>query len=344
MECAWHIRGNTTRQYDKSNYKLTLTKEKASLLGMRQDDDWILHSLYDDDGMIHNKVSYEVWKRITESNQVSHDEGIGMEYVELVKDGKYRGVYGISEQIDRKELDLNGKDILYKWKQMGYPGEDDFYRELTDDMEPHFVMKYPTEHTEKDWEPLKQWISLFLTEDFTDYDAGKALLNMENAIDYNLFLLLAAADDNMQKNMFLWADYQQDGSYSFIKVPWDLNMTWGNSYCNEYDCHFNKYQQRNLESTWNWAPDIYQLYLYDPDEIGRLTWERWQELRSDIITKESLIEIVDAQYQYLYSSGAYARNAWLWPINSDYWSDEYIYEYIDKRIDFLDDYIGQMGQ
>lgn len=344
VECTWHIRGNTTRNYDKSSYKLTLTVEKIPLLGMRQDDDWILHALYDDYGMIHNKVSYEVWQRIAASNHVAHDEGISMEYVELVKDGEYRGVYGISEQIDRKELDLNSKDILYKWKLPGYPEKDDFYNELTDDMEPHFVMKYPAEHAEQEWEPLRQWISLFLTEDMTDYDAGKMLLNMENAIDYNLFLLLSAANDNIQKNVFLWADYQKDGSYSFIKVPWDLNMTWGNSYCDEYACHFNKYQRMNLESTWSWAPDVYRLYLYDSNEIGRLMRERWQELRNDIITKESLTEIVNEQYQYLYSSGAYARNAWLWAEEGDYWSDEYIYEYIDKRIDFLDDYIGQMGQ
>ena len=344
IECVWHIRGNTTRQYEKSNYKLTLTTEKVSLLGMRQDDDWILHALYDDDGMIHNKISYEVWKRIAGSNQVSNDEGISMEYVELFKDRQYLGVYGLSERIDKKELALGGKDILYKWRQTGYPGEDDFYDELTGEMDPHFVMEYPIEHVPMNWEPLMQWTSLFLNEEYTDYDAGRALLNMENAIDYNLFIMLSCADDNMQKNTYLWADYQQDGSYHFIKIPWDLNMTWGNSWIDEYNYKFNKYQQKNLESTWSWAPDIYKLYLNDPAGVGEMIQKRWQELRNNIITKESLKELADAQYQYLYSSGAYARNAWVWPTEGDYWSDEYIYEYIDKRIDFLDNYIGQMGQ
>lgn len=344
MTCTWHVRGNTTRQYEKENYRLTLIEEKVSFLGMRKDDDWILHALYDDDGMIHNKVSYEVWNQIAGNNQVSNDEGLSMEYVELFKDGQYRGVYGLTERIDKKELALNDKDILYKWKQMGVPGEDDFYSELTDDMNPCFIMKYSSHPILQDWEPLKQWTSLFLYEEFEDYDAGRTILNMENAIDYNLFIMLSAADDNMEKNMYLWADYQQDGGYQIIKIPWDLNMTWGNSWVDEHECHFNKYQQKNCESTWSWAPDIYKLYLYDSAGIGELIQSRWQELRENIITKENLREIVDAQYQYLSSSGAGMRNAWLWQAGSDDWADEYIYEYIDKRIDFLDEYLGQMGE
>ena len=78
--------------------------------------------------------------------------------------------------------------------------------------------------------------------------------------------------------------------------------------------------------------------------VGELIQSRWQELRENIITKKSLREIVDAQYQYLHASGASARNAWLWQAESGDWADELIYEYIDKRIDFLDEYIGQMGR
>lgn len=54
-ECTWHLRGATTLNYEKSSYRLTLVDTKLSLLGMRKDDDWILHGLYDD-GLIHNKL------------------------------------------------------------------------------------------------------------------------------------------------------------------------------------------------------------------------------------------------------------------------------------------------
>lgn len=87
---------------------------------------------------------------------------------------------------------------------------------------------------------------------------------------------------------------------------------------------------------------MYKLYEQNPEEIGLLLKKRWQELRESIIIKEALYEKADMQYEYLYASGAYERNRQKWPPKGDYWSDDYIYEYIDKRIDFLDSYIGQM--
>ena len=87
---------------------------------------------------------------------------------------------------------------------------------------------------------------------------------------------------------------------------------------------------------------MYCLYEHAPGEIGPLLADRWQELRQNIITKESLYEKVDAEFSYLYDSGAYVRNRQKWPPKGEYWQDSYIYEYIDRRIDFLDGYIGQM--
>lgn len=342
-QCNWHLRGATTLTYEKKSYRLTLTDEKLSFLGMREDDDWILHALYDDEGLIHNKLSYEVWQKIAADNQVSNDEGIRMEYVEVFLDYEYIGVYGLSERIDKKTLNLNDKDILYKCRDQKDPGEDDFYSELTEEMNPTFEWKWPNDFTMEDWEPIRLWSNRHCLNEPFDYEDGKALLNMENAIDYNLFNLLTCGMDNIMKNVYFWADYQSDGSYRMIKIPWDLNMTWGNSWIDDYDCNFNKYQEKNLDAPDGWTPDMYDLYEQNPEEIGELLNDRWQELRESIITKEALYEEVDTQLDYLYSSGAYIRNRQKWPPKGEYWSDSYLYEYIDKRIDFLDSYISQLS-
>ncbi len=340
--CSWHVRGATTLNYEKSSYRLTLDDKKLSLLGMRKDDDWILHGLYDDEGLIHNKLSYEVWQEIAADNHVDYDEGIHMEYIELFIDDTYLGVYGLSERIDKKALNLGKKDILYKCRDQVNPGEDDFYEELTQEMSPVFVLKYPKDFKVEDWKPLRQWTSMFCFGEILDYESAKAILNMENAIDYNLFNLLTCGMDNIMKNIYFFADYQMDGSFQFIKIPWDLNMTWGNSWIDDYDCNFNLFQEKNFDSTGGWTPDMEALYERNPEEIGALQAERWQYLRQNIITKEALYAKVDEEYAYLYSSGAYVRNRQKWPPKGEYWRDEYIYEYIDKRIDFLDSYIGRM--
>lgn len=342
-KCSFHLRGATSLTYEKSSYKLTLTDEKLSLLGMRKDDDWILNALYDDEGLIHNKLSYEVWQEIAASNHVENDEGISMEYAELFLDDEYLGVYGLTERMDKKALSLNNKDILYKCRDQVNPGEDDFYSELTEEMAPVFELKYPENFTMDDWEPLKSWVSMFLKEDSFDYKTGKSILNMENAIDYTLFNLLICGMDNTMKNIYFWADYQGDGSYRFIKIPWDLNMTWGNSWIDDNDCNFNRYQEKNIDSTGGFTADIYELYLCNPEEIGGMLKERWLALRESIITKETLYRMADAELTYLRSSGAYTRNRQKWPPKGEYWQDGYLYDYIDKRIDFLDSYAGQMG-
>lgn len=338
----WHRRGATTLNYEKASYRLTLDGDKLSLLGMRRDDDWILHSLYDDDGLIHNKLSYEVWREIASDNSVQGDEGIRMEYVELFVDNRYQGVYGLSERIDRKTLGLNEKDILYKCKDQTGPGEDDFYEELTEDMNPVFEMKYPKQTSRSAWEPLRLWTSLFLENKPGIYEDGKQILDLENAVDYNLFNLLISGMDNIMKNIYFWADYQEDGSYQFIKIPWDLNMTWGNSWTDDASCNFSRYQEKNIQSPDGWTEDMYVLYEQDKEEIGRLLNERWMELREKIVTKEAIYEKADADFAYLYDSGAAIRNEQRWPREVDYWKDEYLYQYIDGRIDFLDDYFGRM--
>jgi len=341
-DCTWHLRGNSSLNYEKSSYRVTLTDKKMSFLGMRKDDDWILSSLYNDDGLIHNKVSYEVWQQIASDNSVSNDEGISMEYAELFMDNQYLGVYGLMERIDKKALSLNEKDILYKCRDQVYPGEDDFYTVLTEEMSPVFVLKYPKDFDMEDWVPLKEWTDLYCTDDPVDYEKGISVLNMENAVDYNLFCMLICGMDNEMKNIYFAAKYQNDGSYDFIKIPWDLDMTWGDSWVDDPNCFFNRYREKNITSEGGWSCDMYKLYEANPEEVSIMLNDRWNELRQDIITKENICGIIEAEYAYLYSSGAYKRNFQKWTSRVEYWSDDYIYEYVNGRIDFLDGYIEQL--
>lgn len=193
-----------------------------------------------------------------------------------------------------------------------------------------------------DWTPIKTWVNFFLKEQFSNYEEGAELLNMENAIDYNLFCLLIGGSDNMRKNIFFIAEYQEGGNYSFKKVPWDLNATWGNPWVDIEECNFTLYDPTYIENVDTWCTDISTLYFYDEKEVSKLLLERWQELRKKIITKENINTIINKQFEYLDATGAYKRNYEKWPNGIEYWQAEYLYEYVDKRIDFLDEYFAQL--
>lgn len=342
IPCTYALRGASARSFEKSGYKLTLNNKKASLLGMRKDDDWILNALYDDFGLIHNKLSYDVWREIAQYNTVRNDEGTTMEYAELFIDDEYLGVYGLIERIDAKELSLKDKDILYKCRAVRIPEEHNYSNEKTDGMRPIFILKYPKEFSPEDWDPLKTWVNLFCKDEMDSYDEGFQILNMENAIDYNLYCMLMCGRDNMRKNIYFIAEYQEDGTYSFKKVPWDLNATWGNQWVDDETCNYSQYDPDSIQEVDAWCTDIDTLYYYDEPAVSGLLLERWQELRTNFLTKEHLYEILDEQFRYLYLSGAYQRNYERWPHGAEYWKDEYIYQYIDGRLDFLDGYYEQL--
>ena len=334
-QCQYRVRGGSSREREKSSYKLELTDKKLSLLGMREDDDWILNALYDDTGLIHNKLSFAVWHEIATYNNVPNDEGVTCEYVEVFRDNEYIGVYLLTERIDQKTLSLGNRDILYKCRAERIPEEHNYTNENTDDLRPIFILKYPKDLTEEDWNPLKQWVNCFCKEEFETYEEGEKLLNMENAIDYNIFALLIAGVDNIRKNVFLIAEHQTDDTYVFKKVPWDMNSTWGNPWVS--------YEPEFITDVSTWCTDISTLYFYDETKVADLLYARWIELReSNVITKEKLSEMLSAELTYLHGSGAYARNYQKWSYMEEGWQDEYVYEFIDGRIDFLDVYFQQL--
>lgn len=341
-ECIFRIRGASSRGFPKKSYKIELLNNKLSFLGMRKDEDWILNALYDDEGLIHNKISYELWHEIASSNHVTGDEGVSMEYVELFIDGAYQGVYGLLERVDKKQLELNDMDKLYKGVGTDLVGEDDFYLQLNEEMEPVFEINYPKEIREEDWEPLKNWYNRLHIDGNMSLEDGASILNMENAIDYLLFNLYICNSDNTLKNIYYWADYQEDGSYRITKVPWDLNMTWGNVYEEEHEYHFNVYKEEVIEKDWGWTDDMYHIYQNSPNEMGMLISSRWEELRNEIITTENIFPIIESQLAYLHSSGARIRESLFWGSREAYWNDNYLYDYAEKKITMMDEYMEKL--
>lgn len=337
--CQTNIRGGTSRGFAKKGYKLTLD-DKQSLLGMRRDEDWILAALYDDHGLIHNKFSYDVWRDIAGSNLVKKDGGTTMEYVELFCNDTYLGVYGLIERIDAKELSLGEtEDILYKCYGRELPEESLDWIPVLDKA---YEIKYPAEEDLANWQPLQEYLEVFTDKDgIADYEQAVSLLNMENAVDHNLFIMLSyGCDNNRRKNTFFLAEWGGNANpgYTMIKIPWDCNATWGNFWRRGEEFNNTIYEPVRITDPNLWSEDMKALFLCRPDEIGELMRRRWSELRRDILSQERLVAMLDGEFSYLHGSGAYDRNYRLWPNGTAYWDDRYIYEYVEGRLAYLDDY------
>jgi hypothetical protein len=79
--------------------------------------------MYSDMSRVREKTGYQLWEKtsaVTESFVASSR----MQYVELLFNGSYHGVYGLTEPLDGRQLGLSDGDLLYKIRQ--WPWEFDY--------------------------------------------------------------------------------------------------------------------------------------------------------------------------------------------------------------------------
>lgn len=315
--CFFHLRGDSTAICDKKSYAVNLL-EKKSLLGLREDDDWALVAELGDNGFVHNKLCYDLWNKISKTNGVSKDVTVNSDYVEVFFDYNYVGLYNICEKVDRKLCDLKDGDYLYRLDRAHVMDDGS----ITHD----YYLKYPKDATDEDYALINQFDMTFYSGQPVDYEYAKNIVNMNNMIDVYLYSMFTCAEDNWGKNAFYVAP--KSDNYKISEIFWDMNVTFGNNTPLDY-----------IYSTDIYIPHVKSLYYANPQEMSKLAYRRWVELRDSVITKAKIKGQVEEMWQYVNDSGSLSRETREWSeyINPD-WKIDDMYTYIDSRIDFLDEY------
>ena len=116
-----HVRGNSTRDYDKKSYALETwdaADEDAdvALLGLPAEEDWVLQGPYSDKTLLRNHLAYTLYRDLGRYAARTR-------FVEVMVNGDYRGVYVLMEKIKRDEnrVDLPEGAVLLKrdWVEGG---------------------------------------------------------------------------------------------------------------------------------------------------------------------------------------------------------------------------------
>lgn len=321
----WHIRGGWSSHLDKTPFKLDLkkktgTNQNMDLAGLGADDDWILNPMNLDDTKLKEKLFMGLWNQ--RADQVSWNEKMSDgEYVEVVINREYRGLFLLQRRIDGKLLNLGSEDVLLKSGQ-----------ELES---PTLQTAYEIIHSGLTEEQTYQIVRGYHEE--TDPD----ILNMDNFLDVNLFLQCASAVDNWQKNMYFLLKNSKDG-YSMHLLPWDTDMSWGTIWDKDighfgYDFEASR-QNIALRMEYDWVKK------YRPD-LDRQMAIRWFQLRKELLTMETMTAILEQQQAVLDASGAQMRDQEKWGLfyeGQD--SLENLYRSIEARLDWVDDYYTQYLQ
>ena len=323
--CTFHLRGDSTSHLNKKSYTLKLD-EKERILGLREDDDWALVAELGDNGYVHNKLAYDLWNDISATNNTAVDETVDSEFVEVFYDNTYAGVYNLCERIDKKQCNLKQEDYLYRLDETMFEIDTD-----PSMIEQHiYQIKWPKEFTDADYYIINRFENTFYSKEDIDYENAKSLLNMDNVIDMNLYSMLICGVDNWGSNCYYIATKRDD--YKISEVMWDMNESFGD---NEW---FN-FTEEYITSEDMMIPYVERLYDANPKEMSEALYNRWKELRKDVIKKKKLNDRVDDMKSYLYDSGALTRESSKWAryLKLD-WRYENLNRFIDERIDFLDNY------
>lgn len=373
--CKLHLRGNMSMTLDKKGWKLTLLKDngkkaKASLLGMRRDDDWILNPLYSDYSRVREMTAYQLWNYVTElSDYPCHSSR--MQYVEVFMDNAYRGVYGLMEPVDGKQLKLTQGDLLYKidyWDR-DYPYLDLYDKsggkmEILNDQDKSCIeIKYP-----KNWEDGATWEVMKQYHMFTIRSKDPEMLrsagletDMESVLTLNLFCTLTQAADNAWKNTYLIARKQPEGTmsrqadqsepypvkYRLYRDVWDLNYVFGDAYLYNLP---NRHTQFILEDAENYkyhrdSTYDFETFLSTDSSINADLVDMWRKWRENGVTPENVKRVAEEAFSELQYSGALQREMQRWPQYKDAEAAlEEVETWIDARFKFLDERFGYKAQ
>jgi hypothetical protein len=280
--------------------------------------------------------------------------GVRARMVEVFKNDEYRGIYTLSEQLDRNHMKLKKADketgevhgVLYKgstWENASM--NDSIYRfDNYSETLLGYEVKYPEpgdDNDSTDWKPFADAINKALILCYDDKAFEEEIeewFDVPLMIDYSVFLSTVNALDNSGKNMF-WAVYDKATTHRLTLAPWDLDCTFGQRWGGRLKTEENDHTSPEYFSDVVVAV-FYNFYRTNALQFNDRLNERFQQLRQPggVLSTESLIERFTKYYLSIKNSGAASREEAKWSGDTDVWGDEINF---DKEYEYICNWITQ---
>ncbi len=355
------LRGNTSLNYEKKSLRLYLkelqdngvfVKSNKNLLGIRDDDDWILNSLYADNTRVRDQLCIDLWNEVgAHSNPYGQNFGTQATFVEVLINNGYQGLYSLMIPVDYKQLGMDAVseqmaaekplvERIYEKKYSAAWNASDFVGELVDPQMPDyrggFYLKGDTVlQNEEEWDSLHQVATLMEADDATFREGITQAVDQQNVVENWLFYQAIAGFDNENKNVYYVAR-NDNGSYYGYFVPWDMNLSFGAVYTeNEYYCEES---DEVIAQMVQWQPGQRMIDLDAKGSAGLAvsTWERW---RTGVFSDEALEERIRNLEHQVKDSGAFLRESERWPGGNQDEDFSFLYDFAVERMKAVDAYI-----
>lgn len=363
------IRGSSSQMFPKKQFGLETRDESGegidvSVLGLPEEEDWILYAPYSDKSLIRNVLIYDLARDIGRyASRVN--------FAEVSINGNYNGLYVFMEKLKRdvnridinklKEDENSGEDVTggYILKIDKADGADEtLYTEInaiTSDYAPinaslnqkiHFV--YDTPDEEDITVEQRQYITNYMNEfedilaadNFNDVNDGYAkYIDVDSFIDF--FLLNELSNNVDGFRLSTWLTKEKNEKLKMGPI-WDFNLAFGNAnYCGggETNVWAYKFNERCSNDTWL-IPFWWDRLLSDSVFVSQLQ-NRWDELRSGAFSNQYIINKIDNYTETLNAAGAIDANFEKWPVLTEYvWPNNYVGNTYSSEVTYLKTWIN----
>lgn len=332
--------GSSSQGYEKKSFAVALDAP-AQLLDLQQGRNWVLQAAYVDRSLMRHKLSYDLFLALNTTN--SPRMASSSRFVEVIVNGRYRGIYLLMERVDGHLLkfapfraDEAAHACLYKAADhaANFSGNG---RGGYDQREPEPAAHLYYEPIEK----LDRFVSASSDADFRHPETGiGSRLDLSNAMDFHALVLLTSNSDGITKNFFIGRAAQATGPVrqKFFFVPWDYDGTFGRNWDGRPYPH-NQWLSNGLFDRLLQWPEYRQQFA-----------ARWQQLRAGPFALAAIRKMMDDNVRTL--GPAVARNVQRWSTTHGQYPDQLTFDedlaqmkaWTEKHLQWLDGRIAQLAR
>ena len=296
-----HVRGNSSRTFDKLGYSIDLIKEDGTdndleFMGMDAHSEWALHGPYLDKTLIRTYMWYNIAGELMEYSP-------NVRFCELAINGEYMGVYVATEKITagengaRLNLSKKAKDnVFYGYMiKLDSPSDTPYkninnFSTYTWMAEKTISVVYPKGKnlTPETAQEIARDFSVFEKMLYSyDYDKEgygyDTYIDVDSFVDYFLINEITVNYDAGGRSTFMYRDM----SNVYKMCVWDFNACCGN-----YIRDVSSKTFFLTERTW------FSKLVTDEAFTERII-ERYRELRKTYFSDEYLMNYIDETIEYL---------------------------------------------
>ena len=346
-------RGNSSQEQEKPPYRFETIDDNGEnnnvkLLGLPEENDWILYAPWSDKSLIRNVLIYSL----------SNDMGRyapRSEFVELYLNNEYRGVYVLMEKIKRDKnrvaissLDPNsnfgdnltgGYILKFDWAETG--DNNGGFFSLIDGMRYNYHYPKPDEISSEQESYIQSYINsyenIMNSNKYNSEQGYSKFIDIGSFVDFIILQEISRNVDAYGLSTYIYKDKESINNMLTAGPIWDFNHGFGN--CDYYkawetDGWNISYTYEDMDQRAFWW-----LKLWNDDNFKEMVKDRYKVLRKSILSTTNINTKVD---QYVSELGnSVNKNFTKWPILGEYiWPNKEVFDTYQEEIIYLKSWIN----